>query len=46
MSKVPKQNFLLKNIYMIILLLLDEAEDKKLFFGDIKTKIKSFGHKK
>lgn len=24
-SKVPKQNFLLKNIYMIILLTLDES---------------------
>lgn len=31
---------------MIILLLLDEADGKKLFFGQIKKKIKSFGHKK
>ena len=43
---MPKQNFQLRNIYFIILLLLDEAEGKKMFYADIKDKIKSYGTKK
>ena len=45
-SKVPKQNFHLKNIYLIILFILDEAEGKKMFYGDLKSRIKSYGTKK
>ena len=45
-SKVPKQNFHLKNMYMIILFILDEAVGKRMFYGDMKTLIKSYGSKK
>lgn len=45
-SKVPKQNFQLKNIYVVILFILDEAEGKKMFYGELKSRIKSYGSKK
>jgi hypothetical protein len=45
-SKVPKQIFKLKNIYTMILFMLDEAQDKKMYFADLKTSFKSYGSKK
>lgn len=45
-SKVPKQNFHLKNIYLVILFILDETDGKKMLYGDLKSKIKSYGSKK
>jgi hypothetical protein len=36
-----KQNFQFKNIYMLILLYIDEG--KKVFYGDLKKKIESVG---
>ena len=33
-------------MYMIILFILDEAVGKRMFYGDMKTLIKSYGSKK
>lgn len=39
-----KQNFQFKNIYMIVLLFIDE--EKKVLFGNLKKKIESVGSNK
>lgn len=33
-------------MYMVILFILDEANGKKMLYGDIKSRIKSYGSKK
>ena len=37
---------MLKNIYSVILLMLDEAQGKRMLYGDLKSRIKSYGTKK
>lgn len=33
-------------MYTMILFMLDEAQDKKMYFADLKTSFKSYGNKK
>lgn len=42
-AKNKRQNFQLKNIYLLILLFIDEAERKTLLFGNLKKKIEAVG---
>lgn len=45
-SKKEPFKFQFKNIYLMILLLIDEQPNKRLFFNEITTKIKALGPEK
>lgn len=38
-----KFNFLIKNIYVVILLMIDERTSKKMFYSEIKDRVKPSG---
>ena len=38
-----KQNFFLKNIYMMILLFIQEEPDGKLLYGNLKKRLEASG---
>ena len=38
-----KFNFFIKNIYVVILLMIDERPSKKMFYSEIKDRVKPSG---
>ena len=43
MYKIGDQIFYLRNVYLIILLFIDQEPSKKIKFGDLRMKIKTAG---